>query len=119
MLLLKITTTLISDMIVVFLQHSTIRREFGKGVSPLDKTAWKYILLSLCFLPISEGIRAVYKADFAPTVAFAFFIGTVAAVCAGFYLAMLIITKDRYLNQVVRKALICIKKVYNRSESPG
>lgn len=116
---LLITTTLISDMIVVFLQHSTIRREFGKGVSPLDKTAWKYILLSLCFLPISEGIRAVYKADFAPTVAFAFFIGTVAAVCAGFYLAMLIITKDRYLNQVVRKALICIKKVYNRSESPG
>lgn len=100
---LLITTTAVSDIIVVMMQHLTIRRQFGKGVSPLDRTTLKYICLSLCFLPIAAAIRAFMKVELALSTNFVLFIGIVIVVCMGFYFALLFLSRDLYLTMFRKK----------------
>lgn len=113
---LLITTTLVSVIVVVILQHDIIRRQFGKGVSPLDKTTLKYVCLSLCFLPIAQGLRKTVEVSLAPNATFVIFVGVVIAVCMVFYFTVLLLTRDRFLIQVISTGIDRIKKVIHKGK---
>lgn len=113
---LLIATTLVSDIVVILLQHDTIRRRFGNGVSPLDKTTLKYLCLSLCFLPIAGGLRKVIKVSLGANATFVVFVGAVVAVCMAFYFVVLLVTKDRFLLLVISKAVDRVKQLLNKGK---
>ena len=99
--ILLISTTAICYLVVILLQHFTIQRELGRGISPLDRTTIKYISISLCFIPIAAGFRRLFNVALALNKTMFLFLMIVIGVCTVFYVLLLYFTHDIYFLKIL------------------
>lgn len=111
---LLITTTAICDIVVITLQHITIGRLYGKNISPLDKTTIKYIVISLCFIPIAMAFRYILEVEFVINLKLILFILVTMTACMLFYCIFLYATKDPYYACFIQKLKNRGKKIFHR-----
>lgn len=87
-------TTGISYLIVIILEHMLISRILNKNLSPLNTTTLKYIVTSLCFIPITMIIRRLFHVELVLNSRMVIFVLAVIMICAIFYAAVLYLSKD-------------------------
>lgn len=114
--ILLISTTAICYLVVILLQHFTIQRELGKGISPLDRTTIKYIGISLCFIPIAVGFRRLFNVTLTLNKTMLYFLLVVIGVCVVFYVLLLYCTHDLYFLKILYSIKDKIVKVLSKGK---
>ncbi len=102
-----VITTMISECVLVFLEYRTIKMNIGTEALVIDHHCYKYLLLSLCFLPIYWIGSVLLNYEYILNMGFIFKTLLLIMICILVYFVVLYLAKDsivfEYMNRVLSR----------------
>ena len=97
-----IITTFISEMVLIYLMLRCIRKNISKDIHVINKSTFKYLLISCAFYPIVIVLQNLMGLDYSGNkIFFIAKLGVIVIICSLFYFSVLFFTKDSALKQLL------------------